>query len=296
MTTVPALPGVHAKGRPASVDRRDKVADYDVNDIEGSARTPQAWGAALSGEVAFETFVASGFDVNRADMHGRTSVFGMAQVGDANRELEILVKASGCDVHRADRYGWTPVFTAARNGHAASLKILVKAPGCDVNRADKYGITPVFAAARWGHAAVLKILVEVPGCDVNRTDKYGWTPVFVAARWGHAAVLKILVKAPGFDEAMVVRHWKMLKSRSLPESSRIRYAAAINAVLDEDVTRWAKEKVYRKKNRKREKDNRKMMKEIKDRAMVVEEGGDSEDWEVDRCQCIHCLALGNAAN
>jgi hypothetical protein len=230
--------------------------------------------------------------------NGETQVFNAALTGQTAL-LRLLIKAE-CDVNQANDDGATPAFAAAHYGYTAALELLVAA-GCDVNLADKVGTTPAQIAIYRGHTTALEFIVKAPGFDVDLADKNGFTPAHDAASFGRISALKLLVNA-GSDMN------RPAKDGMTP--------ARITALKDSMAK--SERKLEKKNNKKMKKGNNKKKKSKAPRAKTAAkvesqrfaaditptivfaaditptivgdyDDVESDDEEVELCQCVHCL-------
>jgi ankyrin repeat protein len=193
----------------------------------------------------------------------------------------------------------------AFHGELAAIRALIKTGYYDMNYADGDGFTVLTMAAIQGHVDVAKFLISI-GCNKDAVDVLGRTPAVHACMNGRNDMLMFLMTS-GCDMD------KADKSGLTPTDHLARYKARLYGVTPEEVMSDVREVVEDflskekkdKAEKKREKNKKKNMKkkEMKKEATRQEEAirqnearnaytfEDSDDEEVERCQCADCLAL-----
>jgi ankyrin repeat protein len=205
----------------------------------------------------------------------------------------------------------------AFHGELAAIRALIKTGYYDINYADSDGFTVLTMAAIQGHVDVAKFLISI-GCNKDGVDVLGRTPAVHACMNGRNDMLKFLITSGcDLDKA---------DKRSLtPTDHLARYKARLYGVTPEEVMSDVREMIPQvrevieeflskekkdKAEKKKEKNNKKNMKkkEKKKEATRQEEAIrqnetdsqnearnaydiDSDDEEIDKCDCAECLAL-----
>ncbi|KAL8964448.1 MAG: hypothetical protein Q9183_004442, partial [Haloplaca sp. 2 TL-2023] len=174
---------------PRSIESELDYSTCGLNAQDSSGRTPVAWAAARSDEVALKALIRYGADVNLPDSQGRSPLHHAQTPGC----IDVLTNA-GADVHARDAFGHTPLHRVCRGiGSLALLERLVLA-GVDINAVDHSGETALANAAFNKHVECVAYLVEC-GADINIAAKSGNAPVHLALISDVPDALMILLSA-----------------------------------------------------------------------------------------------------
>jgi len=142
------------------------------------------------GEVVTR-LIASGENVNAAEVDGTTALHWAARAADAPLVKQLL--AAGAKADAVNRYGITPLQLAAENGDANILRTLLAA-GADPNGVLPEGETVLMTAARTGAPEALRVLLD-KGADIRtRESWYGETALIWAAAQDHAEAVRLLIQ------------------------------------------------------------------------------------------------------
>ena len=100
-----------------------------------------------------------GFDIDGADVHGRTALFSACRGSQIDTATLLLER--GADVDKADRRGATPLYVVSEKGNAALATMLLER-GADVTRADNNGKTSLYVASTDNHVEVVNSSAAAP--------------------------------------------------------------------------------------------------------------------------------------
>jgi ankyrin repeat protein len=156
-----------------------------------AAHAPLADAAERRDKTSIRKLLATGADINAAQVDGTTALHWAAYHDDAET-VELLVKA-GANVNAVNRYGVPPLAQACTNGNAAIVKLLLKA-GADANATMKGGESVLMLAARSGNVEAVKALLARDANTAAR-ERLGQTALMWAAAEGHTAVVRALLDA-----------------------------------------------------------------------------------------------------
>lgn len=136
----------------------------EVDTVSSSRFTPLL-DAAYAGWIELvEVLVASGANIEAADVGGCTSLYLAAQNDHANVVDHLL--AHGANVDAKSNTGAAPIVVAAQNNCIAALKCLIR-HGANINAATGQGATALFIAAQEDNAEVVELLLANDKIDVN---------------------------------------------------------------------------------------------------------------------------------
>ncbi len=185
----------------------------------------------------FQTFVASGFDVNQAESPGYTPACYVAGKGRADVLKLLLENGANPDTKIAN--GHTPLMSAAHSAHIpyadsiGTVRLLLDA-GLDPKATTKDGATPIHEAARSGGplaGAVIRLLADA-GADVDAVQKDGLTPLMMAVvRTEHPDAVKVLIQS-GADANATDKIGNNVLSYAVRSAQRRPSAPIIRAILD----------------------------------------------------------------
>jgi ankyrin repeat protein len=133
-------------------------------------------------------FLEHGWDPNREDVRGRTSLHLAASCGASDALKELL---GDCSVHHRDKDRNTPVHLGASSGSVPVLKLLFDAGG-DLNSRNKAGQTPLGIACEQGHAEAVRWLLE-NGSQCQMGDASHQSPLHHSARHNHVDCIDLLI-------------------------------------------------------------------------------------------------------
>lgn len=146
-----------------------------------------------------ESLLASGADVNAAQVDGMSGLHWAALIEDAEI-VQMLVQA-GANVQAENRYGVTPLAIACESGKSEVVRVLLDA-GADANAQVRGGVTMLMLAARTGRTAPVAMLLD-HGAEVAAEDRRQQTAIMWAAAEGHAGVVQLLIEAGAdFDQRL----------------------------------------------------------------------------------------------
>ncbi|KLU90412.1 hypothetical protein MAPG_10266 [Magnaporthiopsis poae ATCC 64411] len=144
--------------------------------------------------VLVQLFLKHGWDPNREDLRGRTSLHLAAICGAADVVKELLGE---CNIHHRDKDRNTPLHMAAHSGSVPVLELLVDAGG-DVGKQNKNRETPLGIACEQGHAVAVQWLLEHGSLGHIGDVSSHLSPLHHAARGNHVHCMEHLIAA-GFD-------------------------------------------------------------------------------------------------
>jgi len=132
-------------------------------------------------EIAEALLYMRDWDVNKADLVGRTPLIWASKNG-CERMIRLLLEKGGADVNTRDTmYGQTPLSWAAEYGQEGAAKLLLGSNEVNTELPDEYGRTPLSHAAELGREGIVKLLLEREGVDPESRDNSGRTPLSHAA-------------------------------------------------------------------------------------------------------------------
>ena len=153
----------------------------DVRAVGPSGFSSLHWAAIYNKEVAIDTLIAAGADVNaKSAFGGQTPLHGAVICGGTPETIAALFR-HGADAGALDGRGDPPLHLASIHGKKSVIAALAAA-GTDINRrTSKNGLTALDWAAYLGNVDVLKMLVE-NGADVRGSGPRGDTPLHFAVK------------------------------------------------------------------------------------------------------------------
>lgn len=164
-----------------------------------AARAPLADAAEQRDTAALRKMLASGVDVNSAQVDGTTALHWAAYQEDV--ETATLLVRAGANANAVNRYGMTPLAQACIHGNAAIVKLLLQAGG-NANTTMKGGESVLMLASRSGSVEAVKALLT-RGADPKVRERNGQTALMWAAAEGHTAVVRELIEF-GSDAAVTL--------------------------------------------------------------------------------------------
>ncbi|PNP74658.1 hypothetical protein FNYG_11994 [Fusarium nygamai] len=163
----------------------DEVRKYTVK--------PQGWGAlevaaCEDGIELIKLFLERGWDPNREDTLGRTSLHLAALCGASDVVKELLHE---CNVHHRDKMRNTPIHLGAYGGSVQVLELLTTGEG-DLNKQNKAGETPLGIACEQGHTEAARWLLE-QGSQYQMGDALHLHPLHHSAHHNHVECMDLLI-------------------------------------------------------------------------------------------------------
>ena len=158
---------------PARAGAGEDAGDYAVAPADIKSQLDgYLFDAARRGDTAMlAEFIASGYDLDRADGKGYTALILAAYHGRKEAVTQLL--AAGADPCAEDRRGNTALLGAIFKGEVAIARQLMRAD-CAPNHRNHAGQTPAMYAALFQRAEILQALRE-RGADLEATDAAGNT-------------------------------------------------------------------------------------------------------------------------
>ncbi|MGA2142634.1 MAG: ankyrin repeat domain-containing protein [Brevinematales bacterium] len=148
--------------------------------------------AAFYGKTeAVKLLIASGADVNIADINGDTALISAAYYGKTEAVSELI--GAKALVNVSDKNGDTALILAAYAGQADAVKALLDA-GANVNAADKNGDTALMLSSYNGNTGIAGELISHKAV-INSANKDGDTALFFAGDNGKIETVKALLDA-----------------------------------------------------------------------------------------------------
>ncbi|VDN17499.1 unnamed protein product [Gongylonema pulchrum] len=150
--------------------------------------------AASMGDIpTVETQLASGFDANRLNGSGWSSLMYAAYLG--HEAVCALLLKSGALVDLCNQNGQTALMLAATCGNLAVVRLLLK-KGATTDKQDKAGDTALAYATACSQTSVAEALLD-SGADPNIPNEAGMTPTLTACCVGHELTLLALLQNGG---------------------------------------------------------------------------------------------------
>jgi ankyrin repeat protein len=170
-------------------------AASSLGEVQKYYAEPHGWRAleiaACKNDITLvKLFLEHGWDPNREDVRGRTSLHLAALCGASDVVKELL---SECNIHHRDRDWNTPVHLASTSGSVGVLELVVNAGG-DVNKLNKTGESPLGIACERGHSEAVRWLLK-HGSRCQMGDPSHPSPLHHAARRDHVDCMDALIAA-----------------------------------------------------------------------------------------------------
>jgi ankyrin repeat protein len=164
-----------------------------LDEVQKYYAEPHGWRgleiAVCKNNIALvKLFLEHGWDPNREDVRGRTSLHLAALCGASDVVEELLGE---CNIHHRDKDWNTPVHLAASCGSVAVLELLTGAGG-DVNKQNKAGETPLGIACEQGHTEAVRWLLDHGSrCQMGHPSQS--SPLHHAARLNNVDCMNALI-------------------------------------------------------------------------------------------------------
>ncbi|KAL7934069.1 putative kinesin [Trichoderma chlorosporum] len=181
----------------------------DINIADAFGRTPLSW-AAGNGQEAAVKFLLRNHANYAQDNAGKTPFSWAA--GNGHEGVVKLLLEYGADYEAKDLTKRTPLSWAAGNGHESAVELLLQ-HCADYKTRDVTELTPLLWAARNGHEGVVKLLLQ-HGADYEARDLTKRTPLLWAADNGHESAAQLLLQ-----------HGADYKTRDVTEQTPFSWAA-----------------------------------------------------------------------
>lgn len=120
-----------------------------------------------------ESLITKGWDVNSADLHGRTALFIACEEGFL--KIVILLIDKNADIFKVNDNGETPLHAACFAGNIDIVRTLIE-HNADIHMLDNDRETPLHKACRKGSTSVIRTLITHGG-DIKQRNTYGIIPL-----------------------------------------------------------------------------------------------------------------------
>ncbi|KAL8686053.1 MAG: hypothetical protein Q9218_007382, partial [Villophora microphyllina] len=172
---------------PRTIESELDYSTRDLDAVDSSGRTPIAWAAVRGDELALNTLVSYGADVNLPDGQGNTPLHHAR-----NAACVDILLAAGADKTARNTFGHTPLHIVCRGtGSLPLLRRLVTA-GIDIDATDKSGETALATATFNSHVDCAFHLVH-SGANINIANRTNDRPIHLALISDVPAVLQLLL-------------------------------------------------------------------------------------------------------
>ncbi len=170
------------------------IGGADINERDGSKRTPVHIAAFASNDEALVALAKAGADMNSLE-GGLYDAVTIAAVADDPELMSLALKHGNRADLTTSVYDGTALIAAAHLGHAEVVRRLIKA-GAPLDHVNNLNWTALIEAVVLGdgganHIATVKALVEA-GADISIGDRDGVTPLEHAENRGYEEIAKII--------------------------------------------------------------------------------------------------------